>query len=84
MDYEKAISWNMPKSFNLDEEKKKIRIKLAIIEMIQHCNEKLYNEQRFMERMRQISLMCDLSQSEKNQARYFRIKQYLIKRYNVM
>lgn len=67
---------------NLQDEKKRHERKLAIIEMIEHCNEKMHNERRFMERMRQISLTCDLSQSEKNEVRFFRIKNYLLERYN--
>lgn len=67
---------------NIQEQKKYHERKLAIILMIEHCDEKMYNEQRFMERMRQVSLMCDLSQPQKNQARYFKIKKYLLTRYN--
>lgn len=66
----------------MQEQKRYHQRKLAIIEMIEMCEERMKSERNFIEKFRSHSFFCDLSNSEKNMARWFTLKTYLTKRYN--
>lgn len=66
---------------NLQQERKNHEIKLAIIEMIESCDERIKIENAFIEKIRSLSFFACVDNSVKNIGRYMEIKKYLKSRY---
>lgn len=58
------------------------RRKLAIIEMIDRCEEMILREANSIERFRENRLINPILNSQKNMIRFEKIRSYLIERYN--
>jgi hypothetical protein len=69
----------------MKEQKRYHQRKLAIIEMIEECDDCIANAESFLQELNKSNAFLkglQLKNSQNNIARYERIKTYLIKRYN--